>query len=71
MESNIHERNQKKKLKASDLKSHLGFWMRLVSNNVSQSFARKLESMNVTVAEWVVMREMYAGDDTSPAYWCV
>jgi hypothetical protein len=45
--------------------------MRLVSNNVSQSFARKLESMNVTVAEWVVMREMYAGDDTSPAYWCV
>lgn len=56
---------KKKNLKASDLKSHLGFWMRLVSNNVSQAFARRLESMDVTVAEWVVMREMYAGDDTT------
>ena len=57
--------NRKQKLKASDLKSHLGFWMRLVSNNVSQSFARKLENMDVTVAEWVVIREMYSGDDTT------
>ncbi|WP_141734472.1 MarR family winged helix-turn-helix transcriptional regulator [Oligoflexus tunisiensis] len=43
----------------SPLQSHIGFWMRLVSNNVSQAFARKLESTGVTVAEWVVMREMY------------
>lgn len=43
----------------SDLKKHLGFWMRYVSNSVSQAFARKLEDSGVTVAEWVVLREMY------------
>jgi len=52
---------------ASDLKSHIGYWMRTVSNHVSHSFARKLESSGVTVAEWVVLREVYGGDDvTSP-----
>ena len=56
-----------KKLEASKLKKHTGYWMRLVSNTVSYSFARKLETSGVTVAEWVVMREMYGGDDiTSP-----
>lgn len=50
---------------ASSLKSHIGFWMRIVSNNVSHSFARKVESTGVTVAEWVVLREMYGGDDTT------
>jgi DNA-binding MarR family transcriptional regulator len=39
--------------------------MRTVSNNVSHSFARKLESSGVTVAEWVVLREMYGGDETT------
>jgi DNA-binding MarR family transcriptional regulator len=43
----------------STLQSHIGFWMRLVSNSVSQAFAAKLEQTGVTVAEWVVMREMY------------
>jgi DNA-binding MarR family transcriptional regulator len=43
----------------STLQSHIGFWMRLVSNSVSQAFAAKLEETGVTVAEWVVMREMY------------
>lgn len=55
----------KKKLDASELKSHLGYWMRLVSNHVSHAFARKLESSGVTVAEWVVLREMYGGDETT------
>jgi DNA-binding MarR family transcriptional regulator len=41
--------------------------MRLVSNNVSHSFARKLEASGVTVAEWVILREMYRTNDvTSP-----
>lgn len=43
----------------STLQSHIGFWMRLVSNSVSQAFAAKLEQTGVTVAEWVVLREMY------------
>jgi DNA-binding MarR family transcriptional regulator len=49
----------------SHLKSHIGYWMRVVSNTVSHSFARKLESSGVTVAEWVVLREMYGDDETT------
>ncbi len=50
----------------SRLKSHIGFWMRFVSNYVSHAFARKLEGYGVSVAEWVVMREMYGLGQTSP-----
>jgi len=53
------------KLAASRLTMHIGFWMRLVSNHVSYAFARKLQSSGVTVAEWVILREMYGGDDTT------
>jgi len=49
----------------SPLKAHIGFWMRLVSNQVSYSFARKLEATGVTVAEWVVLREMPGGKATT------
>jgi len=39
----------------------------MVSNSVSWSFAGKVASSSVTVAEWVILREMYgAGADTSP-----
>jgi DNA-binding MarR family transcriptional regulator len=51
----------------SNLKSHLGFWMRFVSNHVSHAFAAKLLASGVSVAEWVVLREMYGRDDTSPS----
>jgi DNA-binding MarR family transcriptional regulator len=53
------------KTTASRLTMHIGFWMRLVTNHVSYAFARKLESSGGTVAEWVVPREMYGGDDTT------
>lgn len=53
---------------ASELTSHIGFWMRMISNNVSYSFARKLEASEVTVAEWVILREMFGrGNDVSPS----
>ena len=52
---------------ASDLTSHLGYWLRHVSNHVSYAFARKLESRDVTVAEWVVMRELYGADALAPS----
>jgi DNA-binding MarR family transcriptional regulator len=55
----------KRKMAASELTNHIGFWMRLVSNHVSYAFARRLESSRVTVAEWVVLREMYGSDDTT------
>ena len=51
----------------SDLRSHTGFWLRFVSNDVSQAFARKLLDSGVTVAEWVVLREMYGKDEMSPS----
>src|ERR1700691_6110095 len=50
----------------SDLKKHLGFWLRFVSNHVSHAFARKLLASGVTVAEWAVMREMFDDEETSP-----
>ena len=51
-------------MKASALKKHIGFWMRIVSNNVSHAFAKKLEGAGVTVAEWIVLREMYEQNGT-------
>jgi DNA-binding MarR family transcriptional regulator len=51
----------------SELKRHIGFWLRLVSNHVSHSFARKLLASGVTVAEWVVLREMFEHDGVAPS----
>lgn len=47
----------------STLKSHIGYQLRLVSNAVSLSFAKKLAINEVTVAEWVILREMYARNE--------
>ena len=51
----------------SDLKKHVGFWLRFVSNHVSHSFARKLLNSGVTVAEWVVLREMHGLEAIAPS----
>ncbi|MFA5956468.1 MarR family winged helix-turn-helix transcriptional regulator [Hyphomicrobium sp.] len=51
----------------SDLTDHLGFWLRTVSNHVSQSFAAKLADRNITVAEWVVMRSLYGNEPMAPS----
>ncbi len=51
----------------SALTSHLGFWLRYVSNHVSQAFARKLEGEGVTVAEWAVLRALYDEDAMAPS----
>lgn len=52
------------KATASPLKAHIGYRMRIVSNAVSFSFAKKLADSKVTVAEWVLMREMYSEERT-------
>jgi DNA-binding MarR family transcriptional regulator len=54
-----------RRIEASRLIAHIGFWMRRVSNHVSHRFARKLAASGVTVAEWVVLRDMYRGNDTT------
>jgi DNA-binding MarR family transcriptional regulator len=51
----------------TDLRSHIGFWLRFVSNHVSHAFARKLNGSGVTVAEWVILREMFDSPSTSPS----
>ena len=52
---------------ASDLTDHLGYWLRFVSNHVSQAFARKVEARGVTVAEWVLMRQLLDVDALAPS----
>ena len=51
----------------SHLTSHLGYWLRYVSNNVSHAFARKLEDHDVTVAEWALLRELYDAEAIAPS----
>lgn len=51
----------------SDLTAHLGYWLRFVSNHVSQAFARKVEAHGVTVAEWVMMRQLLEVDALAPS----
>lgn len=43
----------------SGLETHLGYWLRFVSNHVSHAFRLKVEDRGVTVAEWVVMRALF------------
>jgi DNA-binding MarR family transcriptional regulator len=52
---------------ASPLEAHLGYWLRYVSNQVSRSFDRKLAALDVSVAEWVVLRELFEGDPLVPS----
>jgi len=51
----------------SDLTAHIGFWLRMVSNHVSQAFAAKLADKEVTVAEWSVMRALYGKAPMPPS----
>ncbi|HCE23023.1 MAG TPA: MarR family transcriptional regulator [Hyphomonas sp.] len=51
----------------SDLQAHQGYWLRVVSNAVSQNFARKLQMEGVTVAEWVVLRLLFDVDRMAPS----
>jgi DNA-binding MarR family transcriptional regulator len=52
---------------ASPLEAHLGYWLRFVSNQVSDAFSRKVAACSVTVAEWVVLRELYDDDPLAPS----
>jgi DNA-binding MarR family transcriptional regulator len=51
----------------SDLHTHLGYQLRIVSNAISQSFARKIEAEAVTVAEWVFLRMLYDVENIAPS----
>jgi DNA-binding MarR family transcriptional regulator len=51
----------------SGLETHLGYWLRAVSNHVSQAFQNRVEQHGVTVAEWVVMRALFDVDAAKPS----
>ena len=51
----------------SNLESHLGYWLRYASNQVSHAFAQKVAAEGVTLAEWVVLRELYDGPARAPS----
>jgi len=53
--------------KVSPLEAHLGYWLRFVSNHVSHAFSVKLAACDVTVAEWVVLRELHGEDAVAPS----
>lgn len=50
--------------KSRSLDEHLGFWLRFVSNSVSQAFARKILAEGATVPEWVLMSTIYEHEMT-------
>jgi DNA-binding MarR family transcriptional regulator len=50
----------------SELSAHTGYLLRMVSNAVSHEFARKVAGEGVTVAEWTVLRSLYACDAVAP-----
>ncbi len=55
------------KKSASNLEDHAGYWLRYVSNHVSHTFSRKVEAQGVTVAEWVLLREMQNSGTCHPS----
>lgn len=48
------------------LESHLGFWLRRVSNAVSGTFSRALQEKQTSVAEWVLLRELFERGQATP-----
>lgn len=51
----------------ADLASHTGYLLRMVSNAVSQRFARRVADEGVTVAEWAMLRSLYGSDAIAPS----
>lgn len=56
-----------KRAAISGLEDHVGYWLRFVSNHVSHAFKQKVEAQGVTVAEWVLMREMHQQGAANPS----
>ena len=50
----------------SELETHLGYWLRRVSNAVSGEFARSLQQRRTSVAEWVLLRQLWDLSQATP-----
>jgi DNA-binding MarR family transcriptional regulator len=51
----------------SGLQDHLGYWLRYISSQVSHAFSVKLAAREVTVAEWVMLRELFNEETVTPS----
>jgi len=51
----------------SELEDHVGFWLRFVSNHVSEQFRKRVEQNGVSLSEWVALRAMYRHEQSSAA----
>lgn len=52
---------------APALETHLGYWIRLVSNHISGVFARAFQEQGLSVAEWVALNQIERGAAMTPA----
>jgi DNA-binding MarR family transcriptional regulator len=55
METILVSMETKQRQPESSLESHLGYWLRRVSNHVSGNFKSALQARSTSVAEWVVL----------------
>ena len=62
MNLRIHRTSPLREPAVSRLDVHVGYWLRRVSNQFSYALNRKLVDKGVTLAEWIVLRELYDGD---------
>lgn len=46
----------------SALPDHLGYWLRKLSNAVTDAFAARLSAHGVSVPQWVVLRVLFDGE---------
>ena len=60
------ETSTQEKSHIPQLETHLGYWLRRVSNAVSGSFSRALQEKQTSVAEWVLLRELHERGQTGP-----
>src|SRR5580698_6202887 len=60
------ESNATKAQQLPQLESHLGYWLRRVSNAVSGTFAHALQERQTSVAEWALLRELHERGQTAP-----
>lgn len=49
------------------LEAHLGYWLRFISNRVSDEFRLAVEACGVSVTEWVALRTLYGADHSTAA----
>lgn len=58
--------SQHKNMAVPDIDSYIGYWLRFVSNQVTNAFQQKLAKMNTTVAEWLLLRFLFTHAPCSP-----